>query len=77
MAGQRPKRPVNLSISEEVLRGARRHGINLSEVAEQAVRREVDRRDRETLQERMHRTMAMWNNFYPETPSVADEFGTL
>lgn len=71
------KRPVNLSISEDLVARARQHGLNLSEVAEAALRREVDRLDRESVQLRMDRTMELWNEFNRGGPSVADEFGTL
>ena len=74
-AGQ--KRPVNLSISEDLVVKARRHGVNISDVAEAALRREVERLDRESVQARMDRTMELWNEFNRGGPSVADEFGTL
>lgn len=77
MGAMSQKRPVNLSLSEEVVSAARRHGVDLSEVAEAALRREVERLDRESVQASMDRTMELWNAFNREGPSVADEFGTL
>ncbi|HEY0522245.1 MAG TPA: type II toxin-antitoxin system CcdA family antitoxin [Stellaceae bacterium] len=71
------KKPVNLSISEDVVAQARRHGLNLSEIAETALRREIDQIERETIQQRMDRTMELWNEFNRDDVTVADEFGTL
>jgi post-segregation antitoxin (ccd killing protein) len=77
MSNTKPKRSLNLSISDDVVAGARHHRINMSEVAEAALRCEVDRLDRESLQARMDRTMDLWNEFNRDTLTVADEFGTL
>ena len=77
MSYVKPKRPVNLSISEDVVAEARRYGINMSEIAENALRTEVERLSRAQLQERMDRTMEFWNAFNRDATSVADEFGTL
>ena len=71
------KRPVNLSLSEDLVSRAQKHGIDLSTLAEAALRREVERLDRKAVQESMDRTMEYWNEFNRGGITVADEFGTL
>lgn len=71
------KQAVSLSISEDVLRDARRLGVDLSHVAEAALRNEVERRADGSLQERMDRSMEFWNARNREAVTIADEFGTL
>ena len=77
MGAMSGKRPVSLNLSEDVVSAARQRGVNLSEVAEAALRREIARLDRGGVQASMDRTMELWNAFNREGPSVADEFGTL
>ncbi len=71
------KRPVNLSLSEDLVSRAREHGVNLSEVAEAALRQEIERRDREATLASMDRTMRYWNEFEKQGVSFAEEYGTL
>jgi len=71
------KRAVTLSIGEDVLRDARRLGVDLSAVAETALRDEVERRAASSLRDRMDRTMEYWNARNRDGATIADEFGTL
>ncbi len=77
MVPSKTKRAVRMTISEDVLRDARRLGVNLSDVAEAALRNEVERRAHTSLQERMDRTMEFWNARSRDGLTIADEFGTL
>jgi len=78
MAASATKRTVTVSIGEDVLRDARRLGVNLSAVAETALRSEIERRGSSSaLQERMDRSMEYWNARSRDGVSIADEFGTL
>lgn len=71
------KRAVNLSLTASTVTAAREIGINLSEVADQALADAVARHDRDSLQARMDQEMQRWNQWAAKEISVADEYGTL
>lgn len=77
MAVSATKRTVTVSIGEDVLRDARRFGVDLSAVTETALRSEIERRASSSLRERMDRSMEFWNARSRDGVSIADEFGTL
>ncbi len=77
MTASAAKRTVTVSIGEDVLRDAQRLGVNLSAVAETALRSEIERRAAASLQERMNRSMDYWNARNRDGVTIADEYGTL
>ncbi|ODT35919.1 MAG: hypothetical protein ABS55_07945 [Lautropia sp. SCN 70-15] len=73
------KRPVNLSLNEELVDQARAFTDNLSAVVEDLLRRYVSERN-EALRTRMQeadRLASMWNAFNERNGSFADEHSTL
>lgn len=73
------KRPVNLSLNEELVDQARAFTDNLSAVVEDLLRRYVSERN-EALRARMQeadRLASMWNAFNERNGSFADEHSTL
>lgn len=73
------KRPVNLSLSEDVVRSARGMTDNLSKVVEELLADYVAReRARIDERERVGRaTSGLWNAFADRQGSFADEHSTL
>lgn len=71
------KRAVNLSLSADVVAKARDRGLNLSELAEQAIRKEIARLAHADVQARMDRTSAFWNAYHEQGPTPADEYSVL
>ena len=74
-----PKRPVNMSLNEDLIRAARKYTNNLSEEVEQLLAdwlaREQGRIDAE--QKRLDAAIDTWNEFYEEQGAFADEHSTL
>ncbi|WP_367025798.1 type II toxin-antitoxin system CcdA family antitoxin [Methylococcus sp. ANG] len=73
------KRPVNLSLNEELVAQARQLTGNLSGVVEsllaEFVERELQRRREQSR--RVEATVALWNDFEEKHGSFADEYSTL
>lgn len=73
------KRPVNLSLNEELVAQARALTDNLSAVVEDLLRQYVDDRS-EALRARAReadRLASIWNAFNEQNGSFADEHSTL
>jgi antitoxin CcdA len=73
------KRPVNLTLNEELVRQARMLTNNLSGVVEKSLAEFVATEQRERLaraQAAKH-TAALWNDFDQSKGSFADEYSTL
>jgi post-segregation antitoxin (ccd killing protein) len=73
------KRPVNLTLSEDLVSQARSMTGNLSGVVEsllaEFVRRE--RAERMRKSRAVEATTALWNNFNAKSGSIADEYSSL
>lgn len=73
------KRPINLTLNEDLVAQARQWVGNLSALVEsllvEFLRREEQRRTAETQTARA--VVATWNRFAEETGSFADEHSTL
>lgn len=73
------KRPVNLSLNEELVAQARQLTDNLSGVVESLladfVECELQRRREQSR--RVEATVALWNDFEEKHGSFADEYSTL
>ncbi len=73
------KRPVNLTLSEDVVASARRYSHNLSATVETLLSAYVQQQER-THQERLRAARACaseWNAVHEATGSFADEHSTL
>ena len=74
-----PKRSVNMTLNEDLVRIARRHTTNLSAEVEQLLAgwlaQEQGRLAAE--QKRLDAAMDEWNAFYDRQGSFADEYSTL
>ncbi|HRN60952.1 MAG TPA: type II toxin-antitoxin system CcdA family antitoxin [Luteimonas sp.] len=74
-----PKRPVNLSLNEDLVARARHMTGNLSAEVElllaEFVQRQTQLRQDEAC--RFKRSAAMWNTFADRHGAFADEFSTL
>jgi antitoxin CcdA len=77
-AGMR-KRPVNLTLSEDLVDQARGITDNLSGVVELLLAEYIARIQREKLAQSAaaEKTVAIWNKFNASTGSIADEYSTL
>ena len=75
----RRKRPVNLTLSETLVKQARGMTDNLSGVVEQLLADFIARGQREKLarSETAEKTVALWNEFNASHGSIADEYSTL
>lgn len=71
------KKAVNISLAPATVDGARRFGLNISEIAEAAIASEIERRERNDLQARMDGELEWWNEFSRDHLTPTDEFGTL
>jgi antitoxin CcdA len=73
------KRPVNLTLNEDLVSQAKAMTENLSGVVEQLLIEFVGReqRDRLTRAKAVEETVALWNRFNVENGSFADEYSTL
>jgi antitoxin CcdA len=77
-AGAR-KRPVNLTLNEDLVSQAKSMTDNLSGVAEGLLSEFVSRVHRERLQQSkaVEATVATWNKFNSKSGSIADEYSSL
>ena len=73
------KRPVNLTLSEDLVSEAKSLTDNLSGVVESLLADFVRRERRERLQrlEAVQAAVASWNKFNSGSGSIADEYSTL
>jgi antitoxin CcdA len=73
------KRPVNLTLSEDLVSQAKSLTDNLSGVVESLLSDFVSRERRERLQksQAVEAAVASWNKFNSESGSFADEYTTL
>jgi antitoxin CcdA len=73
------KRPVNLSLTEDLVTEARDMTDNLSEVVESLLRHFVsqEKARRAAHDEALRKAIATWNAFGEEHGSFADEHSTL
>ena len=74
-----PKRPVNLSLSENLVAEARNYTSNLSATLETLLAQYVSSRQQEQLsrQQMADRCAADWNAVHEAVGSFADEHSTL
>ena len=73
------KRPVNLTLSEDLVNEAKSLTDNLSGVVESLLSDFVSRERRERLQKSnaVEAAVASWNKFNSTSGSIADEYSTL
>jgi post-segregation antitoxin (ccd killing protein) len=73
------KRPVNLTLSEDLVEQAKSTTDNLSAVVERLLSEYVsnEQRERVTRSEAVAQTVAVWNKFNASKGSFADEYSTL
>ena len=73
------KRPVNLTLNEDLVTQAKSMTDNLSSVVESLLSEFVDRQRRERLlkSEVVESTSAAWNRFNSKSGSIADEYSSL
>jgi len=73
------KRPVNLTLNEDLVVHARELTDNLSGVVESLLASYVEHehQQRRTKAKELEITVAMWNNFNAKHGSFADEYSTL
>ena len=73
------KRPVNLTLSEDLVSQAKSLTDNLSGVVELLLTEYVTRVQRERLQrsKTVEAAVASWNKFNSKSGSIADEYTTL
>jgi len=76
---QARKRPVNLTLNEDLVLQAREMTDNLSGVVESLLANfvEHERQQRFAKAQTVEATMATWNEFNAKTGSFADEYSTL
>jgi antitoxin CcdA len=73
------KRPVNLTLNEDLVTQARSLTDNLSGVVESLLADYVEHNRRQLLAKAktVEKTVAMWNDFNTKHGSFADEYSTL
>jgi antitoxin CcdA len=73
------KRPVNLTLNEDLVSQAKRMTDNLSGVVESLLSEFVSRERHERLAKTkaVEATVTMWNQFNAESGSIADEYSSL
>jgi antitoxin CcdA len=73
------KRPVNLTLNEDLVQQAKGMTDNLSAVVERLLSDYVsnEHRERLTRAEAVAETVALWNKFSSEKGTFADEYSTL
>jgi antitoxin CcdA len=73
------KRPVNLTLNEDVVEQAKGMTDNLSAVVERLLTDYVSNEHRQQLTrvEAVAQTVALWNKFSARKESFADEYSTL
>lgn len=74
-----PKRPVNLSLNEDLVRRMREVTGNLSEQVERLLAEYLaaEQTRRQEAESRLDRALDAWNEFGAEGPSFADANSTL
>jgi len=74
-----PKKPVNLSLSEEVVRESRQYCGNLSAKVEEMLQAYVvsERLSRQQHRQQVQRAVADWNALHDAVGSYADGHSTL
>ena len=74
-----PKRPVNMTLNEDLVRRARELTGNLSEQVEKLLAEYViaEQRRRSEVDERLNQALDAWNSFNAQFGSFADEHSTL
>ncbi len=73
------KRPVNLTLNEDLVSRAKSMTDNLSGVVESLLSEFVERESRERLVKTkvVEATIAAWNKFNGKSGSIADEYSSL
>jgi len=73
------KRPVNLTLNEDLVTQAKLMTDNLSGVVESLLSEFVERESRERLvkTQAVEATIAAWNRFNAKSGSIADEYSSL
>ena len=73
------KRPVNLTLNEDLVSEARSMTNNLSGVVESLLSEFIARERRERLQrsQAVEAAVAGWNSFNSQSGSIADEYSSL
>jgi antitoxin CcdA len=73
------KRPVNLTLNEDLVSQAKLMTDNLSGVVESLLSEFVERERKERLVKTkvVEATVATWNNFNSKSGSIADEYSSL
>jgi antitoxin CcdA len=73
------KRPVNLTLNEDLVTRAKSMTDNLSGVVESLLTEFVERESRERLEKAkvVDATSAAWNKFNAKIGSIADEYSSL
>ena len=67
-----PRRAVNLSLNSDLVSRARSCGLNLSGIAEEAIKREFARVARERFEEDIRRSVAQHEAYLAEYGSLAE-----
>lgn len=65
-----PRRAVNLSLNSDLVSKARSCGLNLSGIAEDAIKREVARVTRERFEEEIRRSVEQYEAYLAEYGSL-------
>ena len=73
--GAAPKRPVSLSLNEDLVAKAKALGINISAAAEAGVAHVVAEAERRRIEAQAEAAMQVWNDYSASHGSVADDFG--
>ncbi|CAL1241987.1 type II toxin-antitoxin system CcdA family antitoxin [Candidatus Methylocalor cossyra] len=76
---QTRKRPVNLTLNEDLVRQAKQLTSNLSGVVETLLAEYVERERQRRLEQadRVTATIELWNAFEEQRGAFADEYSTL
>ena len=74
-----PKRSVNMSLNEDLVRIARKHTVSLSAEVERLLASWLAQVESKTAaeQKRLDAALDRWNSFYERYGSFADEHSTL
>lgn len=71
------KRPVNLSLNEDLVAQVRSKTDNISGVVETLLANYVEQQQRIAKARELEATVAMWNEFNAKHGSFADEYSSL
>ncbi len=74
-----PKRPVNMTLNEDLVRRAREYTSNLSEQVEKLLVEYLDSEQKRRLEhdDRLDAAIRAWNDFDDKHGSFADEYADL